>query len=142
MKHSFLILLAFALTASACTSGTDTSTLATTTTPSVTLTTETLTGTVPVAGNDVHNVVLSQTGELDITLTAAGPPSTIFMGLGVGTLSGSTCVFLSGGTTNVQAGTTPQLSGSSIAAGTYCVAVYDIGNQAAPVAYSLTVVHP
>jgi hypothetical protein len=141
MKHSLLILLAFAITVSACTTSADTSTLTTTPAPSVTLTTETVTGTVPVGGSDVHNVVVSQTGALDITLTAAGPPSTIFMGVGFGTLSSSTCVFLSGGTTNVQAGTTPQLSGSSIAAGTYCVAVYDIGNQAAPVTYSLTVVH-
>jgi hypothetical protein len=79
---------------------------------------------------------------LDVTLTAAGPPSTIFMGLGIGTLSGSTCVFLSGATANVQAGTTPQLSGASIAAGAYCVEVYDIGNEASPVTYALTVVHP
>jgi len=42
----------------------------------VTLTTETLTGAVAVGGSDIHNVVLSQTGELDITLTTAGPPST------------------------------------------------------------------
>ena len=109
--------------------------------PSVTLTTETLTGTVPVGGSDAHNIVLSQAGQLDVTLTAAGPPSTIFMGLGIGTLSGSSCVFLSGATTNVQAGASPQLSGSAVAAGTYCVAVYDIGNEAAPVTYSLTVVH-
>ena len=82
-----------------------------------------------------------QTGEVDITLTAAGPPSTIFMCLGLGTLSGSSCVFLAGDTTRVQASTSPQLSGPSIPAGTYCVAVYDIGNQAAPVTYSVTVVH-
>ena len=142
MKHTLFVLLALAITASACTSNADAGTSATTTTPGATLTTETLTGTVPVGGNDVHDIVLSQTGELDITLTAAGPPSTIFMGLGLGTLSGSTCVYLNGGTANVQAGTTPQLSGASVAAGTYCVVVYDIGNEASPVAYSRTVVHP
>jgi pectate lyase len=141
MKHSLLILLTLTLSASACTTSADTGAL-TTPAPSVTLTTETVSGTVPVGGSDIHNVVLSQAGELDITLTAAGPPSTIFMGLGIGTLSGSTCVFLSGGTTNVQAGTTPQLSGSSMAAGPYCVEVYDIGNEASPVTYALTVVHP
>ena len=141
MKHPLLMLLALTLSASACTTSANTSTPATITTPSVALTTETITGTVPVGGSDIHNVVLSQTGELDVTLTAAGPPSTIFMGLGIGTVSGSSCVFLSGATTNVQAGTSPQLSGSSVAAGTYCVAVYDIGNQASPVTYSLTVVH-
>ncbi len=143
MKHALVSLVALAVSASACTNGADSSTTTTTTTtsPSVTLTTETLTGTVPVGGSDTHNIVLSQAGQLDVTLTAAGPPATIFMGLGIGTLSGSSCVFLSGATTNVQAGASPQLSGSAVAAGTYCVAVYDIGNQASPVTYSLTVVH-
>ena len=141
MKHSLILVMAFAVTASACSTGTDSAAATTTISPSVTLTTDTLTGTVPVGGSDAHNIVLSQTGELDVTLTAAGPPSTIFMGLGIGTLSGSGCVFLSGATTNVQAGASPQLSGSAVAAGTYCVAVYDIGNEAAPITYSLTVVH-
>ena len=142
MTRSVLILLALAATAAACSSGNNTSTLASTTTaPSATLVTDTFTGTVPVGGSDVHTFVVAQTGTLSVTLTAAAPPPTIFMGLGVGTLSGSTCVFLSGGTTNVQAGANPQLTASSFAAGTYCVSVYDIGNQASPVTHSVTVVH-
>jgi hypothetical protein len=142
MKHTFLILLAVCVTTAACSSSADTSSATTTTSPSATLVTETFTGTVPVGSSDTHTFVLSQAGELDVTLTAAGPPPTIFMGLGVGTLSGTSCVFLSGSTANVQASTTAQLAGSNVAAGTYCVAVYDIGNQAAPVTYALTVVHP
>jgi hypothetical protein len=143
MKHTLLILLVLSVTTAACTSSADTSSLtSTTTSPSATLVTDTFTGTVPVGSSDIHTFVLSQAGELDVTLTAAGPPPTIFMGIGVGTLSGTSCVFLSGSTANVQASTTAQLAGSNIAAGTYCVAVYDIGNQAAPVTYALTVVHP
>lgn len=141
MKHTLLILLALTLPVAACDDG-NAADLGTTTAPSVSLTTDSFTGTVAVGGNDAHTFTVSQAGQVDVTLTAAGPPSTIFMGLGVGTPSGSTCVFLANGTANVQAGTSPQLSGSSMAAGTYCVAVYDIGNQAFPVTYSLSVVHP
>ncbi len=41
----------------------------------------------------------------------------------------------------MQAAATPQLSGVSTA-GTLCVNVYDIGNQTAPVTYTVTVAHP
>jgi len=37
--------------------------------------------------------------------------------------------------------TTAQLSGTT-SAGTLCVQVYDIGNQTAPVSYTVTVTHP
>jgi hypothetical protein len=38
------------------------------------------------------------------------------------------------------AGSTPQLTGN-LPAGSYCVQVFDAGNQTAPVTYSVTVVH-
>ena len=47
---------------------------------------------------------------------------------------------LSGGSTAVPAGVTAQLSGT-IAAGSYCVSVFDIGNQSAPVTYAVTITH-
>lgn len=110
--------------------------------PPAVVTTETFTGTVAVGvGNfDSHNFTVSQQGALSVTLTAAGPPATIFMGLAVGTPSGSTCTPLTGAATTAQAGTTPQLSGTA-AAGTYCVVVVDLGNLTAPVDYSVTVSH-
>lgn len=109
--------------------------------PSTDPTTETFTGTVPVSGSDVHtfNIALSN-GQVNIILTQAGPPSTIFMGLGVGAPSGSTCTLFSGGSVVTQAGTTAQLSGSA-SAGSYCVQVYDVGNQTADVTYTVTVTH-
>ena len=107
----------------------------------VTLTPETFTGTVDPGGSDSHGFTIAQAGEVDVTLTAAGPPATILMGLGVGTPSGSTCQLLTGGSVTTRAGTTPQLVGSANA-GSYCVAVYDVGNQAAQVTYSVTVAHP
>ena len=79
-------------------------------------------------------------GQVNVNLTAAGPPSTIYMGVGVGTYSAPTCTLLTNGSVVTQAGTTAQLSGT-LNAGSYCVMVYDAGNQSAPVSYSVTVNH-
>ena len=106
--------------------------------------TETFTGTVNVGSSDVHAFNASAGGEIDITLTAAGPPSTIVMGLGFGSpslLTAGTCSLFSNGAINTAAGATPQLTGTA-PSGSYCVAVFDVGNQTAPINYTLTVVHP
>ena len=55
--------------------------------------------------------------------------------------TGGTCSFISGGTTQMPAGTTAQLSGTLPASGAYCVAVVDVGNAAGPITYTLTVAH-
>jgi hypothetical protein len=108
----------------------------------VPLTTETFMGTVDPGGLAFHPFTVAQQGEVDITLTAAGPPVTISMGLGIGTPTGSTCSLnIQGGMVPAQASTVPQLVGTA-AAGSFCVAVYDIGNQAATVSYTVTVAHP
>ena len=92
-------------------------------------------------GSDTHTFTVAlSNGQLNVILTAAGPPATISMGLGVGTQSGTTCTLLSGGATATPAGATAQLSGT-VSAGTYCVAVFDVGNQSADVTYSVTVTH-
>ena len=62
------------------------------------------------------------------------------MGLGVGTPTGGSCSLPSSSQVLTQAGTTAQLSGTADA-GTYCVAVFDAGNQTAQIAYSVTVTH-
>jgi hypothetical protein len=112
-----------------------------TTSASVARTTETFTGTVQAAGGAVHGFTVSQTGQVDVTLTAAGPPSTIVMGLGVGTPVGSTCVPFAGASISAQAGTTPQLPGE-ISPGALCLEIHAIGNQTAAVTYTVTVTHP
>src|SRR5689334_17024297 len=103
------------------------------------LTTETFNGTVDVGGVTFNKFVVPTSGEVDVTLTAAGPPSTIYMGLGIGTPTSdnSSCVLLANAYTITQAGATPQLSGTA-AAGTLCVEVYDVGNQTAQVSYTVT----
>ena len=108
--------------------------------PTITATTETFSGSIDPGGNDVHNFTVAQSGgAVNVTLTAAGPPSTIFMGVGVGTPSGTTCSLIAQAPPS-QAGSAPQLSGTANA-GTYCVVVFDIGNQTAAVTYTVTVSH-
>jgi hypothetical protein len=106
--------------------------------------TETFNGTVAVGQSDVHPFTVTISGTVSVTLTAAGPPPTITMGVGIGspTFTGSvtTCVLLTNGSTNTPPGPTPQLSGSLIA-GSYCIAVFDVGNETAPVGYTVTVTH-
>jgi len=130
--------LALALAVTACTKNSTTTTAPTT----VTRTTDTFTGTVPVKSSDAHSFPVAQTGQVDATLTAAGPPTTIMMGFAIGTLdASSTCVPFAGGSTNVAAGTAAQLSGI-FSPGTLCVQVRDVGNQTAPVTYTVIVTHP
>lgn len=114
---------------------------AATTPPSVTRTTDTFTGTVAVGGSDVHSFAVSVTGTVDVTLTAAAPPSTIVMGVSIGTLADGTCVAFAGASAKTSAGASAQLSGM-LSPGTLCVDVYDVGNQTAPVTYTLAVLHP
>lgn len=127
----------------ACASGGDStsSSSSSTTSPTTSVTTENFTGSVDVGGKDVHPFTVTLSGgQLNVILTAAGPPSTIFMGLGVGTNSGGTCTLLSNGSLVTQAGATAQLSGT-VNAGSYCVMVYDAGNQTAAITYAVTVNH-
>ncbi|HVZ22723.1 MAG TPA: hypothetical protein VG871_16735 [Vicinamibacterales bacterium] len=109
--------------------------------PSGTPTTETFTGTVAIGAGDSHPFTIAQSGgEVDVTLTAAGPPPTIYEGLGIGTYAGTTCTPISSATTLAQAGSTAQLTGV-LDAGSYCVEVYDVGNQTAAATYTVTVSH-
>src|SRR5207253_2427173 len=136
-----LLTLSLALIVAAC-SGSNSSSTSTVTTPAATVNTETFTGTVPPNfGVDFKPFTVAQAGTISVTLTAAGPPPTIQMGLGVGTPSASACSVTSSGYTQTSAGTTAQLSFSSVAAGSYCVQVFDLGNALSPVTYSVTVAH-
>src|SRR5215831_14529400 len=108
--------------------------------PTPQMVTENFTGTVAVGGSDTHTFNVAASGQLNVTMTSAGPPSTIFMGIGVGTPNGATCTTLTNGSVVAPAGTTAQLSGT-ISAGSYCVSVSDVGNATGPVNYALTVTH-
>jgi len=129
--------------ASACGGNSDNSATATPSapTPTTAASTESFTGTVSVAGNDFHPFTVATAGAtLSVTLTAAGPPATIFTGLGLGAYDAPTCTLFSNAYLTTQAGSAPQLSGSA-GAGSYCVVVYDVGNQTGPLTYAVTVSH-
>lgn len=103
------------------------------TAPSGTAVSEVFAGTLSVGGSASYDFsVATSGGLLSITLTAAGPPATIYTGVGIGNRTDSTCTALSNGTAVSPAGTTPQLSGTA-SAGSYCVFVYDAGNQTADI---------
>ena len=107
-------------------------------TPSIT---QNFSGTVQPGGSDTNNFTVTQYGEVDITVTSLGPPATIQEGLAIGSVVGGACSPGSVAQGPVNAATTPQFV-NPLNAGAYCVTVYDIGNQAGPVQYALTVLHP
>jgi hypothetical protein len=137
MKRLLSICAALVLAAAACKSKDSSAP----TTPTSTTTTNTFTGTVAVGGRAMHSFTVAQSGQVSVTLTAASPPSSVVLGLGIGIPSDSTCALLAGGSTTASAGSAAQLTGVLTPA-TFCVTVYDVGNQTAAVSYTLTVAHP
>jgi hypothetical protein len=109
--------------------------------PTVPLVTENFSGTVQPGSNDSHTfTVTSNNSQITLAMTSAGPPATIQEGFGVGQVVAGSCQLLSGASGTYQASTIPQLAGT-IAAGTYCVMVFDVLNQAGPITYTVVVQH-
>jgi hypothetical protein len=129
------LVLALLISAAACGSSGSTST-----TPTVATTTDTFTGTVAVGGQDFHSFTITTTGTIGVTLTAT-TPSSIVMGLNVGIPANGLCPAMAGASIQTAAGASVQLSGVA-SPGLLCVDVQDVGNQSAPVSYTVTVNHP
>jgi hypothetical protein len=139
------VLIAGALAAIGCTPGSDpatsASTIAAVPAPTTAVVTENFSGTVQPGSNDAHSfTVTTDNATISLTLTSAGPPSTIAMGFGLGQMVAGSCQLISGGFGTYAASTTPQLSGT-IGSGAYCVMVYDVGNQSAAITYTVVVNH-
>jgi len=113
----------------------------TTTAPTTTTKTETFNGTVQVRSSDMHPFSVTASGQVSVTLTAAGPPATIPMGVGIGTPADAACGIITGGSVTAVAGTNAQLTGV-VSPGTLCVLVFDVGNQTSAITYTVTVSHP
>ena len=129
------------LSAAACNNGSSSTLPA----PSPAMVSDSFTGTVQPQGSQFDTFQVGAAGTVSVTLTTAGPPSTIFMGLGLGVpATGAngqpTCSLVN--SANAQAGTTPQIGASTTTAGTLCVSIYDEGNQTGPVDFSITITHP
>jgi len=117
------------------------STSGTVSAPTTTRTTETFSGTVQVGSSAFHSFPVAQPGTTDVTLTTTSPSSTVVMGLAVGTTGEGACTPLAGASTNVVAGSTPQITGLTTT-GTLCVQIRDIGQATGPVSYTISVTHP
>jgi hypothetical protein len=104
---------------------------------------ESFTGTLPVGGFKFFSFNIAANGTVNVTLNSvsgAGIPSTVQVGLGIGTPSGIDCST----TTTVTAGVTaaaPQATGT-FGPGTFCVRVYDVGNLFGPANFNITIAHP
>jgi hypothetical protein len=141
MRVRVFLPVLFALSTVSCSQSTDTSGTTTPTAPTTNPTTESFTGTVQVGSFDVKPFTVALSGgQLNVILTAAGPPATIQMGLGIGSYAAPTCTLFSNGSVVTPAGAIAQLTGTANA-GSYCVQVSDVGNQSAPVSYAVTVTH-
>lgn len=105
--------------------------------------TETFTGSIEQLGTSVHLFSIAGRNDTEIKITALEPLNTLTIGLGVGTSDdgGETCALLAQDR-SVRVGET--LLVSSLAVGSYCVAVFDVGNifPDQTVDYTIEVLHP
>ena len=126
---------------STATSPSSTTTTTTTTVASPT-TTELFTGRVKAGGFTFHSFTVVENGTVNVNLADVGGvnvPSTVWLGLGIGTPNGEDCS--TSATVNTAAGASVQLTGT-YAPGVYCVRVWDIGNLVAVAAFNVTIAHP
>jgi hypothetical protein len=138
---ALFVLVASSFLLPSCGSGSSpTATPTPTPTPTPTITTETFAGTIQPTGVDVHPFTVVAQGPITATLTSLSPQSTITMGFGLGQPSGTACALISGAyTESAKAGYA--ISGT-IAVGSYCVELYDLGNMTSANDYVITVAHP
>src|ERR1035437_340950 len=129
MKRLPLVVLVLAVFVSAFDNGASTSTTAPTTTTAAATPTQTdpFSGTLAIGGTNVHLFTVTVPGAVNVTLTQAGPPSTITVGIGAGVpdaLGGCSLALA----LQTPAGTSPQIQATVSTAGQYCISVVDVGN--------------
>ncbi len=128
--------------------GDDTPTSPTTTTTTTTAVaapasvSEQFTGSVPVGGSRFYAFEVGTFGTVTLTIDrvgGGGVPTSVWVGLGLGVPEGTGCATTT--SLNTQSGAGPHIS-STLAAGTYCASIYDIGNLGAPAPFAATIAHP
>ena len=100
-------------------------------------TTDTFSGTLVQGAQNSFPFTVTTAGTVTVTVTSLNPASTV--GVGIGTLSGTTCVATSQNAAAQQAGA---VSMAVTTAGTYCAIVYDSGSVTQNVVYAISVAHP
>lgn len=143
-----LVLVLYAAGATAACGGDSTPTSATTTNTTTTTTaaeasiSEAFVSSVPVNGSRFYAFEVGTYGTVTVTLDRVGGgavPTTVWVGVGLGVPEGTDCSTST--SLSTQAGAGPHIS-TTLAAGTYCARVYDIGNLAAPAPFAITIAHP
>ena len=118
-----------------------TTTAATTTAVSPTFS-EQFAGTFDASTATFYSFSVTQYGTVNVTLTSVGGtyvPSSLQVGLGLGTPSGTDCTTSTSVTT--RSGSSPQLTGA-YQPGVYCVRVYDVGNVYGSANFAVTIDYP
>ncbi len=116
-----------------------------TTSATTTTTSESFSGTITPGGGAYHIFTVTDDGTVSATLTSLSPQSAIQVGLGIGTVSSSVCTLVSyadnvttGGVVHAITGTTQ----GTVAVGSCCVMIFDVGNVEDSDKYTITVAHP
>ena len=92
-------------------------------------------------GSAWRSFTVTTAGTVDLQLTAVSQVNAV-MGLGLGTVSGTTCAISQSVQTAANStASAPQIS-TTLAAGTYCVKVYDIGNLTSITDFVITITMP
>jgi hypothetical protein len=105
-------------------------------------TTEVFSGTLAQLGSATQVFTVSATGTVDISLTSVAPLATMALGVGVLTSDGTNCVTTITQNDNARSGASA-LKGT-VAAGKYCLRLFDSGNIPASGSadYTVQIVHP
>jgi len=142
----FCSLLLTLLTTSGCSGDSPTSPTSTTTTTTTTVATpaysEDFNDVVSVNGSTFYSFTVTQYGTVNVSLTSVSGqyvPSTVTLGLGLGTPEAEGCTT----TTNIStaSGAGPQLTGT-YNPGVYCVKVSDVGNLFSAARFAVTIAYP
>lgn len=105
--------------------------------------TQTFAGTLAVQGSGFYSFVVSQQGPASLTLAAVQTPGgaalSTALGIGVGIPSGTGCARFQSQSTSP--GLSAQLT-MTLNPGTYCAAVFDVGNLTSAVNFAMRIRHP
>ena len=105
--------------------------------------TEVFSSTLPVAGFKFYTFNVAVNGTVNVLLNSvsgAGVPTTVQLGLGIGQPSGTDCSTSQTATVS-SSSAGPHVTGT-FGPGLFCVRVFDVGNLFAPANFTVTIAHP
>ena len=121
--------------------GTSCGTLATPTAPTTGPFTEVFASQLGIRGTATRSFRATEPGTVSLTLTSAGPPATLEVGVGVGIPNGSGAGCNLTKSVVTGASSSPQLT-IAVDSGAYCARVFDVGNLTGDATFSVSVLHP